>query len=138
MGIVRSTAWVVVGVVAENVGLMKWLTGWLDPPPAAEGGKEFEMSNTIDLRQAVNVDLPGLRGVAEKFADQMKGEYGIIWRWQDDAIMFDCPSGLAKGTRGSVQLEPSAVHVQISLPFMLQGAKPKIEAGVKEKLAKLA
>lgn len=95
------------------------------------------MNNTIDLRQPVNGDTQRLRGAAEAFANQMQSEYGIAWRWEGNSIAFDCPMGLAKGTTGSVALEQSAVHVRIVLPFMLSGARGKIEAGVREKLSKL-
>jgi hypothetical protein len=57
---------------------------------------------------------------AEELAKSLEEKIGIRWSWARDSIKFDVPSGAAKGASGTVDVDASAVRVQIDLPFLLK------------------
>jgi putative polyhydroxyalkanoate system protein len=60
-----------------------------------------------------------------------------MWKWEGDVIVFDAPSGAAKGTKGKVSVANSEVRVEVDLPFMLRMLKGTIESKIEEKLGQL-
>ena len=58
-------------------------------------------------------------------------------RWEGDRIKFDAPSGAAKGATGTVHVDPSAVRVEVDLPFLLRAVKGTVESKINEKLDQL-
>lgn len=89
---------------------------------------------TIDIRRQHSLDKEEARKRAEELARSMEDKLGIRWRWEGDLIRFDAPSGTAKGTTGVVRVEPTAVQVEIDLPFLLRAMKGMVESKVNEKL----
>ena len=89
---------------------------------------------TIDMRRKHSMSREQTRAKAEELARGMEEKLGIRWQWQGDAIRFDTPAGVAKGTTGQVTVSDSEVRVEIDLPFLLRAIKGTIEGKVKEKL----
>ena len=67
----------------------------------------------------------------------METKLGIQWKWDGNTILFEAPSGAAKGTKGELKVTDKEVRVAIDLPFMLRVMKGTIEDKVKEKLDQL-
>jgi putative polyhydroxyalkanoate system protein len=89
---------------------------------------------TIDIRRSHQLSSADARVKAEELARGMQEKLGIRWHWAGDAIKFDAPSGLAKGSTGAVSFAGNEVRVEIDLPFLLKALKGKVEGKVKEKL----
>ena len=89
---------------------------------------------TIDMRRKHTMSREQTREKAEELARGMQDKLGIRWQWEGDAIRFDTPAGVAKGTTGQVTVSESEVRVEIDLPFLLRAIKGMVEGKVKEKL----
>lgn len=89
---------------------------------------------TIDIKRAHSLPLDDAKKKAEELAKSMESKFGIVWKWEGNAIKFDAPSGAAKGTKGEVAVTEKDVRVAIDLPFMLRVMKGTIEGKVNEKL----
>jgi putative polyhydroxyalkanoate system protein len=89
---------------------------------------------TIDISRAHSLPKDEAKKRAEDFAKSMQTRFELSWHWDGDAIRFDAPSGVAKGTKGEVSVNESRVRVQIDLPFLLRAIKGTIESKVNEKL----
>ena len=92
---------------------------------------------TIDITRAHTLSKEDARKRAEDLARGLEEKLGLQWRWEGDSIRFDAPSGVAKGTKGSVEVAEKSVRVQIDLPFLLKVMKGTVESKVNEKLAAL-
>jgi putative polyhydroxyalkanoate system protein len=92
---------------------------------------------TIDVRRAHTLPKEEARKRAEAFARNMEQRFELQWRWEGDRIVFDAPRGVAKGTKGTVDVGDKDVRVQIDLPFLLRMLKGTVESKVHEKLDKL-
>ncbi|APR83366.1 Hypothetical protein A7982_08715 [Minicystis rosea] len=92
---------------------------------------------TIDIRRSHTLDKGEAKARAEKLAKSMEEKLGIRWRWEGDQIKFDAPSGAAKGATGVVYVDPSAVRVEVDLPFLLRAVKGTVESKINEKLDQL-
>lgn len=93
--------------------------------------------STIDIRRSHTLAYDDARKRAEDLAKSMQSRFDLEWRWDGDSIVFDAPRGAAKGTKGSVQVSPNDVRVQIDLPFLLRMMKGTVESKVQEKLTQL-
>jgi putative polyhydroxyalkanoate system protein len=89
---------------------------------------------TIDIRRSHTLDKEEAKRRAEALARSMEDKLGIRWRWEGDRIRFDAPSGAAKGTSGTVYVEPADVRVEVDLPFLLRAIKGKVETKITEQL----
>lgn len=89
---------------------------------------------TIDISRSHTLDKDEARKRAESLAKGMEEKLGIRWRWEGDKIRFDAPSGAAKGATGTVHVDPSAVRVEVDLPFLLRPVKGMVESKISEKL----
>ncbi len=89
---------------------------------------------TIDIRRQHALTKEDARQRAEDLARGMEDKLGIRWRWEGDLIRFEAPGGAAKGAKGLVRVEASAVQVEIDLPFLLKAMKGTIESKVSERL----
>ena len=89
---------------------------------------------TIDIKRAHDLGIEVAKQKAEVLANGMKDKLGIEWRWDGDEIRFNAPSGMAKGSNGTVSCEPKSIRVQIDLPFLLRAMKGMVESKVNEKL----
>ncbi|HVY47896.1 MAG TPA: polyhydroxyalkanoic acid system family protein [Minicystis sp.] len=89
---------------------------------------------TIDIRRSHTLEKDEAKRRAEELAKSMQDKLGIRWHWEGDRIRFDAPSGAAKGTTGVVSVDPSAVRVEVDLPFLLRAVKGTVEGKINEKL----
>lgn len=92
---------------------------------------------TIDVTRPHKLPKDDAKKIAEDFARSMQERFEIQWHWDGESIRFDAPHGVAKGTRGAVDVNDSSVRVLIQLPMLLGMLKGTIESKVHEKLAKL-
>ena len=90
--------------------------------------------STIDITRKHALPLDQAKQKAEDFAKSMETKLGLSWKWSGDKILFEAPSGAAKGTKGDVQVSSEAVRVTVDLPFMLRVMKGTIESKIHEKL----
>jgi putative polyhydroxyalkanoate system protein len=89
---------------------------------------------TIDISRSHDLDKEEARHRAETLAKSMQDKLGIQWRWEGDRIRFEAPSGAAKGTSGTVYVEPKDVRVEVDLPFLLRAVKGTVESKINQKL----
>jgi len=92
---------------------------------------------TIDISRGHTLPLDDAKKRAEDIAKSMETKLGIQWKWEGNTILFEAPSGAAKGTKGELKVTDKEVRVAIDLPFMLRVMKGTIEDKVKEKLDQL-
>lgn len=93
--------------------------------------------STIDVRRGHTLPKDEAKKRAEQLASSMQQRFELDWRWDGDRIVFDAPRGVAKGTRGTVDIGDKEVRVQIDLPFLLRMLKGTVETKVNEKLNQL-
>jgi putative polyhydroxyalkanoate system protein len=93
--------------------------------------------STIDVRRAHTLPKEEAQRRAEELAQSMQERFEIEWHWQGDRIVFETPRGVAKGTRGSVDVSEGEVRVQIDLPLILRVLRATVESKVHEKLARV-
>ena len=89
---------------------------------------------SIDISRSHKLSKEDAKSKAEALAKELEGEIGIKWKWEGDSIKFDAPSGAAKGVKGAVHVEASAVRVEVDLPFLLKAIKGTIEGKINKKL----
>jgi putative polyhydroxyalkanoate system protein len=92
---------------------------------------------TIDIRRAHTLDKDEAKRRSEALARGMEQKLGIRWRWEGDTIQFTAASGAAKGTSGTVYVEPSNLRIEVDLPFLLRAIRGTVESKIKEKLDEL-
>ena len=92
---------------------------------------------TIDIKRPHSLDKEVAKTRAEDLAKKMQEKFGLAYKWEGDKIKFDAPSGLAKGTTGTIEISSSEVKVAIDLPFLLRAMKGKIEDKINENLTKI-
>ena len=89
---------------------------------------------TIDIRRVHTLDKEEAKRRAEQLARGLEDKLSIRWRWDGDRIRFDAPSGAAKGTTGTVYVDPREVRVEVDLPFLLKAIKGTVESKINQKL----
>lgn len=89
---------------------------------------------TIDISRKHTLDKEEAKKRAEQLAKSLEEKIGIRWRWEGDRITFDAQSGMAKGASGAVHVDPSAIRVEVDLPFMLRPMKGMVEGKINDKL----
>jgi putative polyhydroxyalkanoate system protein len=89
---------------------------------------------TIDIRRSHTLDNTEARSRAEALAKSLEEKLGLRWSWDGDRIRFDAPSGIAKGSTGTVSVEAAAVRVEVDLPFLLRAMKGTVESKINRKL----
>ena len=89
---------------------------------------------TIDITRSHSLPIDTAKQRAEEFAKSMETKLGLSWKWSGNTIVFEAPSGAAKGTKGDVQVTDKSVRVTVDLPFMLRVMKGTIESKIHEKL----
>ena len=92
---------------------------------------------TIDISRGHTLPLDDAKKRAEDIARSMETKLGIQWKWEGNTILFEAPSGAAKGTKGELKVTDKEVRVAIDLPFMLRVMKGTIEDKVNERLKAL-
>jgi putative polyhydroxyalkanoate system protein len=89
---------------------------------------------TIDIRRPHTLEKEEAKRRSEALARSMEDKLGIRWRWEGDKIRFETPSGAAKGTNGTVHVDPNDVRVEIDLPFLLRAIKGSVESKINQQL----
>ena len=89
---------------------------------------------TIDIKRQHTLDRDEAKRRAEALARGMEEKLGIRWRWEGERILFDAPSGAAKGVTGMVSVEPGNVRVEVQLPLLLRAIKGTVESKINQKL----
>ena len=89
---------------------------------------------TIDIRRAHTLDKDEAKRRAETLAKGLEEKLGIRWHWEGDKIRFDAPSGAAKGSSGTVSVDPRDIRVEVDLPFLLRAVKGTVESKINQKL----
>lgn len=92
---------------------------------------------TIDIRRSHKLEKDEAKRRAEALAKSMEDKLGIRWHWEGDQIRFDAPSGAAKGATGAVYVDPTAVRVEVDLPFLLRAVKGTVESKISQRLDEL-
>jgi putative polyhydroxyalkanoate system protein len=90
--------------------------------------------STIDISKNHTLSHEDARSKAEELARSMEQKIGIVWKWEGDSIAFNAPGGVAKGTKGHVEVTDKTVRVTVDLPLMLRVMKGTIESKIHEKL----
>ena len=90
--------------------------------------------STIDISRNHTLSKEDARTKAEELARSMEQKIGIEWKWDGDSIEFHASSGVAKGTKGHVEVTDKVVRVTVDLPLMLRVMKGTIEGKIHEKL----
>jgi putative polyhydroxyalkanoate system protein len=88
----------------------------------------------IDITRAHKLPIDDAKKKAEELAKSMQTKLGMTWKWSGNTIVFEAPSGAAKGTKGDVVVTAESVRVTVDLPFMLRMMKGTIESKIHEKL----
>ena len=89
--------------------------------------------STVDVIRKHNMSLNDIRQCAVKLANDMSDKYGISYRFDGQNVIFETPSGPAKGTSGRLDITDSTIRIKIVLPFMLYAFKGSVEETVNEK-----
>ena len=89
--------------------------------------------STIDVIRKHNLSLEYVKQCAMNIAIDMSNKYGINYRIDGQNIVFDTPSGAAKGTTGRLDISNDSIRIKIILPFMLYAFKGSVEETVNEK-----
>jgi putative polyhydroxyalkanoate system protein len=92
---------------------------------------------TIDVRRNHALPKEEAKKRAEELAKSMKQKLDLDWRWEGDRIVFEAPTGAAKGTKGTVDVTDKEVRVQIDLPLLMRMLKGTVESKVNEKLTQI-
>lgn len=92
------------------------------------------MNKSLVVTRNHNIPLQIARGKASEVADKMKASLGISWSWCANMIKFDCASGVAKGTSGTLEVTDRLIRVSISMPLMISLMQSKLEAEINAEL----
>jgi putative polyhydroxyalkanoate system protein len=93
---------------------------------------------TIDISKNHSLPVDDVKRQAEELAKNMEAKLGISWKWEGtDTIVFDAPSGVAKGTKGHLKVTDREVRIAIDLPLLLRAMKGAVEGKIREKLDKI-
>ena len=89
--------------------------------------------STVDVTRKHNLSMEYVKQCAILIATDMSNKYGINYRFDGQNIVFDTPSGAAKGTTGRLDITNSSIRIKIILPIMLYAFKGSVEETVNEK-----
>lgn len=94
------------------------------------------MKDTIDITRTLNIHPGNMAKYVQYFAASLQQELGIVWGWKAPCLIeFQAPSGVAKGTSGSLGYKGSTINLKVKLPFMLAAMSTQIERKINERLA---
>lgn len=93
------------------------------------------MKNTIEVTKTLPIHPSQMGGYVQHLASSLQSELGIVWKWTSPTLIeFQTPSGVAKGTSGTLAFQGSTAFLRVHLPFMLAAMSPLIEAKIDERL----
>ena len=79
--------------------------------------------STINISRSHSMGTSDARSAVEKVADQLKQKIGADYHWDDDTLRFK-----GGGANGTIEVEPSTVHVQIKLGMLLSAMKGMVKS----------
>ena len=86
----------------------------------------------IEVRRVHNLGLQGARKAADKLAADLGRKFGLTGGWEGDVMRFERP-----GVTGSLANDAAALHLSVSLGFLLKAMKGSIEEAVTAELDRL-
>jgi putative polyhydroxyalkanoate system protein len=85
----------------------------------------------LDIPHAL--PLPEVRTRLQQATSQLESDYGAKCTWQGEETLLVARKGLT----ASVKLEPTRLHVDLDLGFLLAPMAGSIQSGITSKLTKL-
>ena len=86
----------------------------------------------IDIRRVHGLGLPAARAAAEKMAGELGRKFDLRSAWKGNLLHFERP-----GVTGSLEIGEKALHLTVSLGFLLKAMKGSIERAVTTELDEL-
>ena len=83
----------------------------------------------IEVRRVHNLGLEAARRTAERLAADLGRKFGLTGEWHGDVLHFHRP-----GVTGSLAIDAKALHLAVSLGFLLKAMKGSIEQAVMAEL----
>ena len=83
----------------------------------------------IEVRRVHNLGIEAARRTAEKLAADLSRKFGLTGAWEGDVLHFQRP-----GVTGSLVIDAKALHLAVSLGFLLKAMKGSIEQAVMAEL----
>jgi putative polyhydroxyalkanoate system protein len=83
----------------------------------------------IDVRRVHNLGLQAARSAAERLAEDLAKKFDLRGAWQGNVLNFQRP-----GVTGSLTIDEKALHLTVSLGFLLKAMKGSIERAVTSEL----
>lgn len=85
---------------------------------------------TIELHHNHQLDREAALGAVQQLATRLEKEYGIRYRWNENALNFERP-----GLEGNLALLDGALRLQVTLGFLLLPMAAQIEQKLKAGLS---
>jgi putative polyhydroxyalkanoate system protein len=86
----------------------------------------------IDVHRVHNLGLAAARVAADKMAADLGRKFDLRGRWEGDVLHFERP-----GVQGALAIDAKALHLTVSLGFLLRAMKGSIERAVMGELEAL-
>jgi len=86
----------------------------------------------IDIRRVHTLGLAGARVAADKMAEELGRKFDLRGAWKGNVLHFERP-----GVQGTLAIEEKALHLTVSLGFLLKAMKGSIERAVTGELDEL-
>jgi len=86
----------------------------------------------IDVKRIHNLGLDAARRAADKLAADLGKKFDLKGDWKGNVLHFQRP-----GVTGTLGIDPKALHLTVSLSFLLKAMKGSIERAVMEELDEL-
>ena len=83
----------------------------------------------IDVRRVHNLGLEEARRAADKLADDLGRKFGLRGDWRGNVLHFERP-----GVNGTLAIDAAALHLSVTLGFLLKAMKGSIERAVMAEL----
>ena len=83
----------------------------------------------IDVRRIHNLGLSAARRAADRLAEDLGRKFDLRGDWKGNVLSFQRP-----GVTGSLTIDEKALHLTVSLGFLLKAMKGSIERAVTSEL----
>jgi putative polyhydroxyalkanoate system protein len=88
----------------------------------------------IFLRRPHRLSAKELRARAESIARRIEQRHDVRWRWEGDRLELNAPTGLARGTSGTVTVGEDHVEIEISLALPLRPVRRMVEGQLRARV----
>ena len=86
----------------------------------------------IDVQRIHNLGLAAARVAADRMVEDLGRKFDLRGRWEGDTLHFDRP-----GVTGTLDIDEKALHLTVTLGFLLKALRGSIDRAVAEELDKL-